>query len=56
MEYTSNEDENGKNQPNYNRKSTNEVQNIGRGKPFPTWSFKEEDSMYVDKIPDLIDG
>ena len=27
-----------------------------RGKPFPTWMFREEEAIYVDKVPDFIDG
>ena len=44
------------NEQNDNRKSNNQVLNIGRGKPFPTWMFREEQAIFVDKVPDFIDG
>ena len=29
---------------------------FGRGKPFPMVMFTDEDAIYVDQLPDLIDG
>ena len=44
-----------KKKTNHNRNSQNKMPMIGRGKPFPMVMFTDEDAIYVDQLPDLID-
>ena len=39
------------NKPNHNKKSHNKMPMIGRGKPFPTAMFTDEDTIDVNKLP-----